>query len=230
MQTSGKINSESSESVMPRNHTVAQGECLSVIANKYGFRDYHTIYDDPANADFKSNRPNPDLLFPGDIIVIPDKGEKNETRATGAVHTFMVPVSSRVLRVALQDACWHRLANEPYQFTAGSQSGNGNTNDSGILQEILPNGATQAMLTARGYTWVLDIAHLNPLDADTADQGVSGAQGRLLNMGYDTGAIDGDLGPQTAASLRQFQQDNGLDVSGELDDGTRSKLIEVHGC
>ena len=215
---------------MPRNHTVAQGECLSLIARKYGFRDYHTIYDDPANADFKKKRPNPDLIFPGDIIVIPDKVQKTETRGTGAVHTFSVPLTSRILRVALQDACWHRLANEPYQFSAGGQTGNGNTDDSGILQETLPDGATQATLIARGHTWVLDIAHLNPLDADTGDQGVSGAQGRLLNMSYDTGSIDGDLGPQTAASLKQFQQDNGLDVNGKLDDATRSKLIEVHGC
>ena len=31
---------------MPRNHKVAQGDCLSSIAKKYGFPDYKVIWDD----------------------------------------------------------------------------------------------------------------------------------------------------------------------------------------
>jgi peptidoglycan hydrolase-like protein with peptidoglycan-binding domain len=62
------------------------------------------------------------------------------------------------------------------------------------------------------------------------DDGVSGAQGRLLNLGYPVGPIDGKLGPRTRAALRQFQTDMKLQpVSGELDDQTKKALVKAHG-
>ena len=59
---------------------------------------------------------------------------------------------------------------------------------------------------------------------------ISGAQGRLKNLGYMIPAIDGQLGPETVEALHQFQQANGLDVTGALDDATQAKLKEAHGC
>ena len=57
-----------------------------------------------------------------------------------------------------------------------------------------------------------------------------GAQGRLRNLGYSVGAIDGVLGRRTDEALRAFQLDHGLEVTGELDDATRAKLAEFgHG-
>ena len=49
---------------MPTQHVVARGECLTSIADHYGFPDYRVIYDDPANADFKQRRPNPKSSTP----------------------------------------------------------------------------------------------------------------------------------------------------------------------
>lgn len=54
-------------------HVVRQGECLSAIAKRYGFASYRIIYDHPDNAELRRARPNPNLLFPGDVIVIPDR-------------------------------------------------------------------------------------------------------------------------------------------------------------
>ncbi|HEY8038968.1 MAG TPA: peptidoglycan-binding domain-containing protein [Polyangiaceae bacterium] len=68
------------------------------------------------------------------------------------------------------------------------------------------------------HVYVLDLRYLDPASE------VSGAQGRLSNLGYPCDAIDGDLGPRTKEALQAFQKDNGLDVSGELDDATKSKL------
>lgn len=52
-------------------HTVKAGECLSSIAASYGFRDYRTICDHPSNAAFRAKRPNPNLIYPGDVVMIP---------------------------------------------------------------------------------------------------------------------------------------------------------------
>ena len=43
---------------MPITHVVAQGDCFSKIARRYGFADYKVIYNDPANAELKKKRPN----------------------------------------------------------------------------------------------------------------------------------------------------------------------------
>lgn len=57
---------------MPKNYTVQPGDTLSKIASKHGFKDYREIYDHPSNASFRAKRPNPKLIFPGDVIVIPE--------------------------------------------------------------------------------------------------------------------------------------------------------------
>jgi hypothetical protein len=57
---------------MAKNYTVVSGDTLTGIAKKHGFADWRTIYNHPSNAPFKAKRPNPDKIFPGDVLVIPD--------------------------------------------------------------------------------------------------------------------------------------------------------------
>ncbi|HMA96785.1 MAG TPA: LysM domain-containing protein [Polyangiaceae bacterium] len=64
-------------------HAVRQGECLVTIARQYGFSDYKAIYDHPANAAFKKARPDPNQIFPGDRLAIPDQVPRTYSRATG---------------------------------------------------------------------------------------------------------------------------------------------------
>lgn len=55
-------------------------------------------------------------------------------------------------------------------------------------------------------------------------QQVKMAQEALKEKGYDPGAIDGAMGPRTSGAIRDFQQAEGLRVTGRLDAETRSKL------
>src|SRR5690348_4555483 len=59
---------------MSKNYIVRPGDTLGKIAARHGFKDYREIYDHPANAGFKAKRPDPNLIYPGDVIVIPDRG------------------------------------------------------------------------------------------------------------------------------------------------------------
>ncbi|MGY6553431.1 MAG: lytic murein transglycosylase [Wenzhouxiangella sp.] len=52
-------------------------------------------------------------------------------------------------------------------------------------------------------------------------------QRRLAELGYDTGAADGVLGPVTRGALRQFQLDRGLIADGYPDERTRAALVEA---
>jgi phage tail-like protein len=53
-------------------YTVKKGDWLQKIAEQKGLKSWHEIYDNPANAAFKKSHPNPNLIYPGDKIFVPD--------------------------------------------------------------------------------------------------------------------------------------------------------------
>jgi peptidoglycan hydrolase-like protein with peptidoglycan-binding domain len=59
-----------------------------------------------------------------------------------------------------------------------------------------------------------------------ADADVERAQKALKQSGHDPGPIDGVAGPRTTSALKAYQQANGLETTGQLDDATRAKLTE----
>jgi N-acetylmuramoyl-L-alanine amidase len=65
-------------------YTVVQGDCLSSIALQFGYADWRNIYNDAANAAFRQLRPNPNLIYPGDEIFIPDPEANVEEAPTDA--------------------------------------------------------------------------------------------------------------------------------------------------
>jgi LysM domain len=52
-------------------YTVISGDTLSGIAKKHGIKDWQVIYNHPDNSGLRRKRPNPDRIFPGDIVMIP---------------------------------------------------------------------------------------------------------------------------------------------------------------
>lgn len=58
----------------------------------------------------------------------------------------------------------------------------------------------------------------------TKDNTVRKAQAALNEQGYNVGAVDGRLGPNTENAVRRFQAKNGLTESGTLDSPTLSAL------
>ncbi|MBN1207998.1 MAG: peptidoglycan-binding protein [Myxococcaceae bacterium] len=215
---------------MPK-HVVRPGECLTTIARQYGFLDYRTVYEHPDNEALRQKRPNPNILFPGDVVAIPERKAKSVSVSTGQVHRFQIVVPKKELSLQLQDHKGEPLANEPYVLevdgeppTEGKQ-----TDGDGKLKERVPLARAGATLTIRGRTMRLRFGALNPL-RDCPKDDVSGLQGRLRNLGYNPGPADGILGPQTRAALAVFQVDEGLDMTGEPDEQTLGKLEERYGC
>ena len=60
--------------------------------------------------------------------------------------------------------------------------------------------------------------------AKTDRMTVRNAQQSLMDKGYDPGPIDGVHGPRTSAAVRDFQEKEGLTVTGQLDDETMGRL------
>jgi hypothetical protein len=208
-------------------YRVRQGDCLASIAAKFGFAQWKTIYDHPNNADFKKKRKNPNALFPGDVVFIPDNEQKFADGATGQSHAFTVKLPKTRLRLVLKDHEGKELSGKKYLLDVGGNSVEAKTGSDGLIEQPIPAGARIASLTI----WLDDkttlpltvkLGHLDPAEE------ISGAQSRLRNLGFDAGETDGNTDDQLEAALRAFQKKNGLSESGALDDATKRKLEELH--
>jgi hypothetical protein len=214
---------------MPTTHVVQQGECLTRIARRYGFSDYKVVYNHPDNAELKKKRPNPNVLKPGDRIQIPDRDDKEVSAQTGATHRFVLKLPVKMLRIVLKAHDGEPLAGTEYEIDVAGEVRTGTTDSDGLLEEAVPIAAATAELTVEGRVLRLSLGHLNPID-DVLKGDFSGVQGRLKNLGYNVGPIDGKFGRRTRAALASFQADHDLEIDGKPGDATLQKLEEIHGC
>lgn len=225
-------------------HVVKQGEWLSTIAAYYGVSDWKTIWNDPHNAALKRSR-KPEILFPSDRLYVPDKTSKTASGATGQQHNFVLKAGAgETLRVKVLDAAGSPMAHQQFRLTVGAQKFTGVTTGDGeaVVSGIQPLGSHKGTLdlVGTGLTFPVAVGSLNPAgekkSADTVgyDNGVSGVQMRLANLGFDPGPPDGALGPQTRSAVHHFQNTvmhrPPENCTGELDSETRSAIIQAYGC
>jgi Ca-activated chloride channel family protein len=60
-------------------YTVKPGDWLASIARQYGIGDWKKIYDYPKNKEFRDKRPNPNRIYPGDVVWIPGAEEQSQS-------------------------------------------------------------------------------------------------------------------------------------------------------
>ncbi len=209
-------------------HAVRRGEDATTIALLYGFRHGHTVWDHPGNEELRTKR-SPEQLFPGDELAVPARLERREERPTAQRHEFIVRTNTRRLQLVLLDYDRTPLRDDAYTLWLNDAAIAEDTTDAdGKLDHAIPSGASQLVLECSIGNFTLHVGALNPLD-DVPDGGVSGAQARLNNLGFDAGPVDGELGPQTADAIRRFQHLQGLPVNGALDAPTKAALKQAHG-
>src|SRR5260221_5237467 len=127
-------------------HRVKQRECLSSIAKQYQVLDYHQIYDHPKNANLKRKRPNPNCLFPGDTLYIPNKQEKQADRGTSKMHAFQISLPTVLLRVSLLDEEDKPYTGKRYALKINGTVYRGSTNDKGLVEQNIPVDAEEGEL------------------------------------------------------------------------------------
>ncbi|MEP7123343.1 MAG: LysM domain-containing protein [Byssovorax sp.] len=220
-------------------YTVKPGDFLLKIARQHGFRDFRTIYDDAANAAFRQKRPNPDVIFAGDELVIPDNKPRVEEGATGQRHTFFVkrPQNTRI-RVVLKDHSGVPLAGKRYELRMGGvvlvAAGAKRTGPDGLVEHDLDPLVSAVELTlfldetsSDGISWQLDIGALDPVSE------IAGVQHRLNNLDFDVGQPNGQLDHATLREIHAFRRRMKIRVSrgqeNTLDDVTRASIESEHG-
>ena len=216
---------------MGKYHRVAQGECFSSLAHRYGFESYRTIYDHPENAELLKQRLNPNILFPDDEIYIPDNELKEVDAATEQTHHFVLKREKTMFRLVIKDADEKPFADTRYELSVDKKVFEGKTDGAGkIEQEINADARSgQIVLFSKegddgGIIGVLPLnfGHLDPV-LET-----SGVQARLNNLGFECGKIDGVIGEKTRAALIAFQSKYNLSESGECCAATVEKLRQMH--
>src|SRR5687768_4278154 len=125
---------------MPK-YTVEQGDHLSALAEKFGFRRGKTIWDHPSNAALTKQRTDPHILLPGDQIFIPDKQDKVETRPTAQVHKFQLPGEPLKLKLLVQDINGQPRANEACTLDIDGAITPETTAGDGMITKVIPRGA-----------------------------------------------------------------------------------------
>jgi hypothetical protein len=213
-------------------YTVKQGDYLSKIAKNHGFQDYRTIWDHPRNAELKKKRKNPNILYPGDVLHIPEKQTKEVTGGTGQKHRFRAKRKSPMLKIVLKDINNKPMANLECELRVEGKTYPLTTDGKGRVEQEISPGAEEGRLVLKPPDLPpeeipLKIGHLDPVEE------VSGWQARLNNLGYDAGPVDGKETEQLRSAIEEFQCDAFKDVSqvdGKCGPKTQAKLKEVHGC
>lgn len=206
-----------------RTITAADDDCLSSIAEKYGYF-WRTIWFHAENAALRSLRRDPNVLKTGDAVYLPPKAGKLIDKPTDALHQFVRKGVPSYFRVRLMKDNQPR-ANEPFSLDIDGALTQGATDGDGRIEVPIPPLAKVARLTVgEGPTaehYEFDLGKLEPVGEP------EGAIKRLESLGYDCG-LKKKFGLRSA--LRAFQGEKGLDPTGELDDATQDKLREAYGC
>src|ERR1022692_3859471 len=98
---------------MSKTYTVKQGDHLVGIAEDNGFHDYRIVWDHPQNAELKKQRQNPNILYAGDQVFIPDTQVRDQDCSTDQKHKFQVNTETLRLRLVLEDLYEKPIAGAP---------------------------------------------------------------------------------------------------------------------
>lgn len=207
-------------------HTVKQGECISSIAEENGFF-WETIWNHPDNKQLHDLRQDPNILYAGDVVLVPDKRLKEMSETTNQVYKYRLKNTPAKLKVRiLRDA--EPRSGETYILSIDKvEIKRGTIPPSGDIEiPILPQAKEGELVIGEGEnaeTYILNLGFLNPIDT------ISGVKARLNNIGFDCGKVNNEMDEETIEAITDFQSYiNHPNPTGEIDDQTRKTLATLH--
>ncbi len=210
---------------MPTTHIVKQGEFLASIATGHGV-SCDAIWNDPSNAKLRQKRVNPNVLFPGDTLIVPDVLPHKVKLRTGERHLVRLTLNSDplILRFEVRGEDDMPIANTGCQLQLDGKVYHLITDKDGKLEQVISTKAQEGTLTVLNLTMPIRIGSLDPVKE------LSGQIARLNNLGYDAGDSETIDEQQFLSAIEEFQCDHSLTVDGKCGPITQKKLSDVHGC
>lgn len=212
-------------------HVVRQGEYLEKIARTLAF-DAEAVWNDPANRALRDRRKNPEVLCPGDVLMVPEPTPRKPlSLAVGAHNAFKAKVPTVKVTVLVKNG-GEPLANEPCVIEGLGPRIAAQSDGEGQVEIEAPLHVREVRLIfyKRALAVPVRIGDLDPVEEP------SGVRQRLEHLGY-YGLL---LGPATRAArtpepaadaeaLRDFQRAHSLPETGVADEATRAALVAAHG-
>lgn len=211
-----------------KQYSVKEGDCISSIAYEHAlFPD--TIWKDPKNSELKNKRKNPNSLLPGDVVFVRDKEEKEESCACEQKHRFRrkgVPAKLKTQILIGELPC----ENEDYVLDIDGAISRGKTDADGNVEITIPPNAKRGRLIINDEEFELTLGTIDPIEEK------QGVIQRLENLGFyevaeddDTDSEDSEDEDPYVEAIKLFQESVGLEPTGEADQQTLDKLVEIHG-
>lgn len=209
-------------------HVVKQGEYLQKLAFVHGF-DADLVWNDERNTDLRKLRPDPGVLLPGDVLLIPKKRQEGQPIHKGTENSYTVVVPRVKVELVFRDG------DQPLAGASCEVHGLGaaaaepkKTDGDGKLELDVPVTTREVSVVfpeREGMTFHFYIGDMDPVNE------ASGVEKRLLNLGYLPVYYAHDPDEKDAwvqKALRSFQADSGIDPTGELDEATQKALLDSH--
>ncbi|OAD23337.1 hypothetical protein THIOM_000834 [Candidatus Thiomargarita nelsonii] len=205
-------------------YKVRQGDDIASIAYQYGLLP-ETIWNDPTNVALRNKRKDPYVLYPGDIVFIPETRIKEERGSTEKRHRFRRKSVPEVLQVRLLDEDGNPIANVEYILDVDGNLKRGTTNENGVVRQNIPPNASQGKLIIEsiGAEYELLLGGVDPLDTTT------GLQARLNNLGFACGPVDGERADRTEGGIADYREVVELSDADENDNNLKQHIKQQHG-
>jgi len=224
-------------------YKVEQGDRLPSIGRDKGFLRWQTIWNFKGNADLRKLRGTAHILLPGDEVSIPSKLSR-EAEVPGGTAEYVVQTAAEVLRVRFAGVTSTEA--HPVTYKATPDTGGaieGILPDNRKLEIDLPPDTTKVHVElsrkedgadAQGgdgdasgeekpfISYDFTVGGLDPASE------VSGVQARLLNLGFYTGGITGNLDDDTRAAISHFRWAKLRDRKEDMDEGFLAALNKTH--
>lgn len=216
-------------------HVVKPGETLSSIALKYGFKSIDAIYNHAENEDFRERRSNPDVIYEGDSIFIPDMSPAKFSIEVNRTNRFTVSLPKEILSMHLvfEDDVDQQGANIEAVLIIDDIEYPAKSDGDALVQWKIPRTNTRKGLvklflesdkTEATHVFEVLLGDLNPVSENT------GIQARLNNLGFNCGKVDNNIKEKSISAIKKFQEANNLTVDGVPGPKTLKALEDKYGC
>ncbi len=226
-------------------HVVRAGEWFQNVALSYGYVEWKELWYHQDNSALANSRKYPEMLVPGDEIVIPERSLREEPAETEQRHTFQVGCAKDDLLIRLLDDENYPIAGVTYELKLNGLSQftqkNKKTDADGFIEEKIPRSATEGelILPERNVVIILKIGSLHPIDSKINKSNEAkvidiGVRQRFLNLMFGDCNEDSNFSEQ----IKGFQHycdensDNlGYDAgpeNGQITPELRKALMKMH--
>jgi hypothetical protein len=179
-------------------YVIKQGDYLAALAHQLGF-DADTVWNDPSNAQLQQLRPNPNILFPGDVLQIPDPPAQpvaGTSLTPGSSNSFVSDAPTVTISVTFAGGDPTTYASKAYTIQELAGLTGLTTDGSGLVtfQALVTLQVATITFTESGESRQLSIGGTDPINT------LSGIFKRLQNLGFID--PDADLDASDLSVLR----------------------------